>query len=260
MTQTHKVVAYSLDVVEGVARVTFSRPPVNAMARETYVELGELCAAIGEHDGIRVVVLQAAADSKAWCAGADLKQLAAASNEDRASRYEVINPSLARLYNLNKPVIGALNGGCIGMGMVIASLCDIRVAAEDAFFSLPEVERGMAAPVGVFLTRTGLPSTFVRELLFTGSRFAALDMAWTGFFSHVVPRSQVVDKAMSIATTIARHRPAAIAASKAIANQSEFIDWPEKYVMGQQFSVSLAKSPDAHREIHEFLAALKETP
>jgi enoyl-CoA hydratase len=253
-----KIGFYKLEASDGIGRITFSRPPVNAMGRETYDELAVLSREIESRNDIRVVVLQAGPDAKAWCAGADLKQLSIASNEDRAGRYDVINPALAAFYSLTKPVIGALNGPCIGMGMVLASLCDIRVGAEDAFFSLPEVERGMAAPIGVFLTRVGMPSSFVRELLFTGSKYLARDFMWTGFFSHVLPRDQVPEKALSIAASIARHRPAAIAASKTIANQSEFVDWVKQYKAGQEFSVSLAKSPDARREIHEFLASRKK--
>lgn len=238
---------------DGVAVVTFDRPPVNAMATATYVELGKFSAAVDNDDQIRAVVLRAPDANKAWCAGADLKQLVDMSGEDRAARYQTINGALMQFYSCSKPIVGALNGNCIGMGMVLASLCDIRVAADDATFTLPEVERGMAAPIGVFLTRLGVPGGFGREMLFTGARFTAREMAWTGFSNYVLPRSEVTAKAVEIAQRIAKHRATAIAASKAIANKAETIDWASNYKIGQEFSVGLAKAPDARKEIREFL-------
>ncbi|MBV8526265.1 MAG: enoyl-CoA hydratase/isomerase family protein [Acetobacteraceae bacterium] len=238
----------------GVATVTFDRPPVNAMGVDTYLELGALSDALGADAAARVIVLRAPEANKAWCAGADLKELAASSGEDRGARYQTINEALARFYAIKKPVIGALNGACLGMGMVLAALCDFRVAAEEAVFALPEVERGMAAPIGVFLSRLNMPGGFMRELLYTSGKYTAKEMAWTGFFNHILPRDRVAAKASELALKIATHRPAAIVATKAIVARLEVLDWAAEYKAGQQFSIELHKAPDASQEINSFLS------
>jgi enoyl-CoA hydratase/carnithine racemase len=239
---------------DGVAVITFSRPPVNATSRDVYVEIPHLCDQIETDDRIKVAIIKAPDSNKAWCAGADLKELSVAAGEARKDRYHVINVALSRLLNLQRPLIGALNGHCIGMGMVLASICDFRIAASDAKFSMPEVERGMAAPIGIFLYRLNMPAGMLREMLFTGGSYSAAQIEQTNFFNEILPRGKVVEKTLEIASAIAKNRSGAVAATKVIANRSEALNCIDVYKMGQQYSVELAGSSDARREINAFLA------
>ena len=76
----------------------------------------------------------------------------------RMARYAMINECLPRFYNLNRPVIGALNSHAVGVGLVLAAFCDMRVASRDAFFACPEIDRGVLAGGGSFFTRHNMPS------------------------------------------------------------------------------------------------------
>jgi enoyl-CoA hydratase/carnithine racemase len=244
---------FSLDVdAQGVAIATYRRPPVNAIGKQTYAELRQLLLHIQQDHEIRAVVLAAPAEARAWCAGADLKEVAVAGSDGRQARYDLINQTLPLLYGLDRPVIGAINVHCLGMGMVWASLCDMRVASEEAMFSLPEIERGMAVPLAAFLNRLNMPSAITREMLFTGRKFTAAEMARCGFLNRIVARDRVLAHAQEIATLVARHRPAAIRATKLIANEAEVGDWLAAYKKGQAHSTRLAGEPAAAEHINAF--------
>ena len=91
----------------------------------------------------------------------------------RLARYAMINQCMPRFYNLDRPVIGAINSHAVGVGLVLARFCDIRVAWRDAFFACPEIDRGVLAGGGAFLSRIGVPRGRIREMIYTGARFMA---------------------------------------------------------------------------------------
>ena len=122
--------AFSVDVnVDGIAVVTFSRPPVNAVSLSVYEDIGRLADLIERDTSVRVVVLTAPDTSRAWCGGADLQDFVGMTTERRKERYRFINEQVPRFYQLDRPVIAAINGAAIGIGMILAGLCDMRVAA-----------------------------------------------------------------------------------------------------------------------------------
>jgi enoyl-CoA hydratase/carnithine racemase len=170
-----------------------------------------------------------------------LKEVGPADSAGRQARYNRINRALPALRNLDRPVIGAINGHAIGMGMVWSSLCDIRVAADDAVFSIPEVAHGMAAPIGGFLMRLNMPAGLIREMLFTGRRFSAKELHAVRYFNYVTPRADVLAKAIEIAEQIAPFRSSAVRATKIVANEAEALSWQDGYEFGQTYSMRLAK-------------------
>src|SRR5690606_4830674 len=101
---------------------------------------------------------------------------------------------------------------------------------------MPEVAHGMAAPIGSFLTRLNMPIAIVREMLFTGRKFTTAELAPFGFFNCITDRHSVLEKATALAEMIASHRPEAVRATKAIANNSEELDWLSAYKLGQTYS------------------------
>ncbi len=104
-----------------------------------------------------MVVLTVAAGARAWCGGADVRDFLPLDHASRMARYAMINECLPRFYNLNRPVIGALNSHAVGVGLVLAAFCDMRVASRDAFFACPEIDRGVLAGGGSFFTRLNMP-------------------------------------------------------------------------------------------------------
>ena len=101
---------------DGVAVATFSRPPVNAFSIAEYRALGDLIAHVEGDAAIRVLVLAAPDDARAWCGGADLRDFEGITKAARAERYAFINSVLPRFHALDRPTIAAINKAAIGLG------------------------------------------------------------------------------------------------------------------------------------------------
>jgi enoyl-CoA hydratase/carnithine racemase len=238
---------------DGVAMVVFSRPPVNAVSLSVYEDIGRLVDMIEADTAIRVVVLAAPPEARAWCGGADLNDFKGMDPERRKERYRFINAQVPRLYRLDRPVIAAINGAAIGIGMVLAGLCDMRVAAQDARFACPEIDYGLVGGGAGLFAMLKLPEAKIRELLFTGRKFTARELEPTGFFNYVVPRDQVLGKALEIAGMIAAKSLPAIRARKRASVALEGRGWMEAYLDAQALSAELVAGADSGEGVRAFL-------
>ena len=115
-----------LDVTEKVLVVTLDRPPVNTLLLDTYRELAATFDAISMRTDVNCVVFTAAGE-KAFCAGLDLKEFAAAKVEDDPARAAVVRHCFSAIRHCALPVIAAVNGPALGAGCVLTSVCDIRI-------------------------------------------------------------------------------------------------------------------------------------
>lgn len=237
----------------GITLVTFSRPPVNALSYDAYREIRELAELISADDETRVVILTAPEGARAWCGGADLNDILPLDHESRLARYALINECIPAFYHLDRPVIAALNAPAVGVGVVLASFCDIRVAAEDAFFASPEIDRGVLAGGGAFYARLNMPQGIIRELTYTGRRFTAREMKEAGFLNYVVPTAAVLPKAREIAALIAAKSLPALKATKQANNDAEGMDWQSAYKQTNPTSADLTITRDAKEGIRSFL-------
>jgi enoyl-CoA hydratase/carnithine racemase len=238
---------------DGITVVTFDRPPVNAMSFETYPELKVLADIIESTDETRVVVITSPPDARAWCGGADLNDFMPLGFDSRLERYRMVEDCLPRLYNLNRPVIAALNMHAVGVGFVMATFCDIRVASEEAFFAVPEIDRGVMAGGGGFFTRINMPMGKVRELVLTGRRFTAEELRDTGIFNYIVPKKVVMPKAMEVARIIAKKSLPALKFNKSCMNLAETMPWQSAYSMTVPISAHMTSGPDSKEGIKSFL-------
>lgn len=204
-----------------VRLVTLNRPErLNALAADDYVALSRAWDEAAADPEIRVIVLTGAGD-RAFCTGADL--------------YDTIPhpPRLASLWKpmgqrrpdrgqpLWKPVIAAVRGYCIGGGLTLMLRTDLRVAGEDAVFSLPEDRWGI--PVHSDPARLG-PHAVAMEWMLTGDRFSAADAYARGLVNRVVPPGEVLPAAFGLAHRIAAHNPLAVQAAKELALRSHSMD------------------------------------
>ena len=121
----------------GITTVTFDRRPVNAVSFDVYPEIRELSETIQSSDETRVVVFTAPPDARAWCGGADVNDFLPLDYDTRMARYELINECLPRFFELDRPVIAAINSHSVGVGLVLASFCDIRVVSTKRFSHAP---------------------------------------------------------------------------------------------------------------------------
>lgn len=238
---------------DGIATVVFSRPPVNAVSLSVYEDLGELSDFLNEKTDVKVVVLTANEPSRAWCGGADLNDFVGMDSAKRKERYRFINAQLPRFYALEKPVIAAINGHAIGIGMVLAALCDMRVAAEDAAFACPEINYGLVAGGAGLFSALNMPEAKLREIFYTGRKFSARELEPSGFFNYVVPREEVLQKSLEMAALIARKSLPAISARKAASNALEGRTWMEAYLDAQELSAFLVESSDSQEGVKAFL-------
>lgn len=193
-----------------VAVVTINRPEarnaINRGVREGLAAAWERFAKDGE---ARAAILTGAGD-KAFCAGADLKEMA---HNKLGSLPRNFLPALNVNIHLTKPVIAAVNGVAYAGGWALVQMCDLVVASETARFAITEAKVGRGMPWAVPLTHM-IPQKVLLEILLTGNPITAQRAYEIGFVNHVVPAEQVMPKAMEIATTIAENAPLTVAAAK----------------------------------------------
>lgn len=254
LSATEQIGSLSLDVADnGVATVLFDRPPVNAVSLSVYLDLGRLVDRVESGTDIRVVILTAPSNARAWCGGADLNDFVGIDAAGRKERYAFINAQLPKFYGLDRPVIAAINAHAVGIGVILAGLCDMRVAADDALFSCPEIDYGLVAGGAGLFAHLNMPEAKVREMLFTGARFTADDLSATGFFNYVVPRTMVLSRAVELANVIAAKSMPALRARKIASSQLEGLGWQDAYLDAQAHSARLTEGADGAEGVNAFL-------
>ena len=217
--------AFQVELKGSIAHVQINRPEkVNAMNAAFWTEIIEIFQWIDETDAVRVVVLSGA--GKHFSAGIDLMLLASVANEmgkdvgrnARMLRRKILQmqASFNAVDQCRKPVLAAIQGYCIGGAIDLIAACDMRYAAEDAQFSIKEIDMGMAADVG---TLQRLPRIIgdgmLRELAYTGRMVAAQEALAIGLVNRVYSDQQaLLDGVMAIANEIASKSPIAIAGTK----------------------------------------------
>jgi enoyl-CoA hydratase len=230
------------DVVDKVLVVTLDRPPVNTLLLETYRDLAHTFDAIGMRSDVNCVVFTAAG-SKAFCAGLDLKEFATARLEDDRGRAAVVRHCFSAIRHCALPVIAAVNGPALGAGCVLTSVCDIRIAAENATFGLPEINVGRCG--GTAHMGRHLPQGLLRRMFFTGQPIDAAEANRFGYVDQVVPSERLAPTAIELATTIAGKAPLGLRYGKAALNEIEFLSVEDGYAAEQRYSTRLMATEDA---------------
>jgi len=222
---------FDIHIADGIAELVFNHPPVNAFDSAGWFAIAEAIEALGRDDAVRVIII--AAQGKGFCAGVDIKELAADSgaivkvNQGNYATFKAIhrNP---------KPVIAALHGFVLGGGIGISGAADIIVASECARFGVPEIDRG-AMGGGAHLQRM-FPVQKVRYMYFTGEFIDAQEAWRLGAIERVVPRDELMDSAREIARKIAAKSPAMVRLAKEALTGVEDGDLEDKYRWEQGFT------------------------
>jgi enoyl-CoA hydratase/carnithine racemase len=201
----------------GVGIVTFNNPDKrNAMSLEMWEGLGLALAELRDDPAVRVVVLTGAGD-KAFVSGADISQFEtarhnAAASEDYSKRSAAQRALLA---DYPKPVIACIRGFCLGGGLQIAMLADMRFAAEDSQFGIPAAKLGIAYGYDGLRHLVSLvgPSQ-ARLLMYTGMRIGSVEALRIGLVDRVMADDELLPATLEIARTIAGNAPLAVHAAK----------------------------------------------
>jgi enoyl-CoA hydratase len=205
------------DVADGVGVVTFNNPDKrNAMSLDMWEGLGNALTELRDDEAVRVVILVGAGD-KAFISGADISQFektrhnAAASDE--YSRKSAAQRAL--LANYPKPTISCIRGFCLGGGMQVAMLTDIRIAAQDSQFGIPAAKLGIAYGYDGLRHLVSLVGpSWARLIMYTGMKIESAEALRIGLVDRVVPNEELWGATMEIARTISGNAPLAVQAAK----------------------------------------------
>ncbi len=246
---------YRLDVTDFVATVTFDRPPVNAQNRQSREEAIRLFDQLSDRDDVRCVILTAA--GKVFSAGADVKERVGLVQEpgDYVRHNRLAREYFYALSDCAKPVICAVNGAAFGAGFALMLACDIMIAAEEAYFVMPEIDVGLAGGAGFLMQHFG--KSMARMMYFTGRRIPAAELYRLGVISACVPRAKLMDEAMTIAREIAAKSPKAVKEIKRAFNVVEEMPTRDGYRYEQTITVDLSHTEDAKEAQQAFVEKRK---
>jgi enoyl-CoA hydratase len=244
-----------VQIADRVATLTLDRPPVNALSSSFYLQISAALERVGADSQVSVVVL-VSASTRAFCAGADVTELAALSKADAEDadvrRQELARRVFGQLLDLPQPSIAVVDGPAIGAGAVMASCADMRMGSPRASFTLPEVAVGRCGG-GRHMMRH-LPQGIVRRMFFTAQPLGSEEALRFGFLDSVYDRAELAPAATARARDIAANSPIALRLGKAALNASEPLPVQEGYAVEQQYTLRLARTADAR----EALAARRE--
>ncbi|MEU8619914.1 enoyl-CoA hydratase family protein [Streptomyces sp. NPDC048623] len=229
---------------KGVALVTVAFPPVNALPVHGWYELADAVRAAGRDPDIRCVVL--AAEGRGFNAGVDIKEL---QRDPGHSTLLAVNrgcaEAFAAVYDCEVPVVAAVGGFCLGGGIGLAGNADAIVAAEDATFGLPELDRG-ALGAATHLARL-VPPHLMRALYYTSRTATAAELHAHGSVWKVVPREELLTSALELAHEIAAKDGTLIRLAKAAINGIDPVDVRRSYRFEQGFTFEAGLSGVADR-------------
>jgi crotonobetainyl-CoA hydratase len=219
-----------IDVVRRgrVLEVTIDRPKVNALDHDASRALGDAFSMLRDDPDLWVGILTAAGE-RVFSAGWDLKALNRGDTKldewwEDGDYGAGGFAGLTEMWNLNKPVICALNGLTIGGGFELAMSCDLIIAADHVEFALPELPLGMVPDAGALqrLPRR-LPYNIAMEMFLLGRRMPAAEAAHYGLINAVVPAADLMDKAREWADHLAQAAPLALQTVKEVLRSIEDI-------------------------------------
>jgi enoyl-CoA hydratase/carnithine racemase len=204
-----------LDREDVVGLITLNRPDsMNAINLEMRRIIAETVRAAEADEANRAIVIRGAGD-KAFCAGADVKEFKAAESLNAARLLREPPGWNDLIAACRKPTIAAIQGFCLGGGLELALACDIRIASPDAIFGLPEVGLAIIPAAG---GTQRLPRVVgfghAMRLILTRDRIDALEAYRIGLISEIVPKDELITRAVELAKRIAEGGPLAIAYAK----------------------------------------------
>lgn len=232
----------------GVAELVFNAPPVNAFDSHGWFDIAAEINALGENASVKAIII--AAEGRGFCAGVDIKELAA--NPAAITKVNKGNYDTFKAIHRNpKPVIVALHGFVLGGGIGISGAADIIVASDCATFAVPEVDRG-AMGGGAHLQRM-FPVQKVRYMYFTGEPIDAQEAYRLGAIEKVVPRGELMEAARDIAVKIAAKSPRMIGLAKEALTGIEDGNLEDKYRWEQGFTQEAYADPDSQEAKDAFV-------
>lgn len=244
-------------VSDAVATITLNRPDhMNAWNTKLAFELSEGLATANQDDAVRAIVITGA--GKAFCAGADLGRggdtwsgppRASSSPAPRAERPKTVFP-----WEIDKPVVAAINGHAIGVGITYAMMCDVRFVAEDAKIQFAFVRRGIIPELASHLIVPRVVGfSKAADLLMTGRMIRGAEAAELGLCSKALAADQVLAAAREHAREYALAAPVSVAISKRLLWDGMSLTVPEMRKREDPLFAWAGRQPDAREGVVSFL-------
>ncbi len=206
------------DIKDHVAVLTLNRPDqANSLSQDLFIALKVTLAELDADGEVRVVVMTGAGE-RFFCAGVDLKERGAMTEDEVwENRKVAVKPCFDAFRTFSKPIIAAANGVALGGGAEIALACDIRLAVPHAQFAHTEINWGMIPAAGAHQRlRNVVGLGMAKEIMFTGRKLEAEEAGRLGIYNHIYAPDQLMPEAMTMASTIAGHSPLAVRQSKKV--------------------------------------------
>jgi enoyl-CoA hydratase len=237
--QIGSLVAMGIEVgvdERGIAEVVQNCPPVNALTVAQWFELATEIRRLGHNPDVRCVILRA--EGRGFNAGVDIKEMQNTTGFDALiGANKGCYAAFAAVYECAVPVVAAVNGFCVGGGIGLVGNADIIVASDDAYFGLPEVDRG-ALGAATHLSRL-VPQHKMRQMVFTATTATAAELHAFGSVLKVVPLAELRDAAYAVAEQIAAKSPVVMRAAKECLNGIDLWDVKKSYRFEQGFTFEL---------------------
>jgi enoyl-CoA hydratase len=241
---------------DGVMILTMNRPEAgNSLSPQMLVKMAEAWYEFRDTRDLRVAILTGTGE-KDFCAGGDLKLTmplvtGARKPEDEwdhklVGNFTLFTDAILRGFELYKPVIVAVNGNALGGGTEMTNACDLRIAAEHATFGTPEAKVGLL-PGGGSISRLPrqIPYAKAMEILLIGDPINAREALQLGLLNYVVPKEELMNKALELARKLADNGPLAIRKIKEGVVRTSGVPLHEALKIEDEVSAVVMMSKDA---------------
>ncbi|HXL73626.1 MAG TPA: enoyl-CoA hydratase [bacterium] len=237
-----------------VATVTINHPPVNALSQEVLKELEATIDELKVNKDVKVIILTGT--GPVFIAGADIKEFSQIRSEEDGKKAAGLGQRIfTKIERLEKPVIAAINGVCLGGGMELAMACHIRIASDRAKLGQPEINLGIIPGFGGTQRLSRLVGTGkALEWILTGDNIPPQDAKTLGLINHVVPEAEVLRQAQGMAKKIAMKPAVGIAQTlKAVYGGLDQVTLEEGLKIELEGFGACCKSPDMKEGVKAFV-------
>lgn len=235
-------------IADRIGEIVLDHPPVNALDSEGWNSLPGLVAELGANEEVRCILIRA--EGRGFCGGVDIKEMQA--HPERIVRLNRGNYLTFRAVRACPvPVVTAVHGFVIGGGIGICGASDVVIAAEGAYFSLPEVDRG--AMGGASHLQRMFSIQKVRAAFFTGGRITAEEAYRVGAIEKLVPADRLAEEARAFAGVIASKSRMALLLAKEALNGLEPRDVDQGYRFEQGFTLEMYMHEDSQKARDAFV-------
>ncbi|MEK7214964.1 MAG: enoyl-CoA hydratase-related protein [Chloroflexota bacterium] len=202
-----------------IATLTVNEPArANVLTRDNQYELRRLVGEFATNDDVRAIIVTGAGD-RVFIGGADIAELRQLTAVTARSFIKTLHLTIEQIRSVEKPVVAAVNGACLGAGLELMLGCDCVVAGETAVFGMPEIEIGIPSVIEAALLVNLLGASRTKEFLMTGDRWDAATALRHGLVNYVVPQPEVRSTAVDLCNRMIRHSPTALALQKDLVNR-----------------------------------------